>query len=370
VLTWPQVLAWRMRRQLLDPVGDVSTHDVVRRLCGVQTQVPSFAELAVRVRRERSRAGDVARALADGRLIKTWAMRGTLHLLTPEQGGAFLSLIAAGRSWETPAWERWCGLNAKGFDALRDAAREALDGKELSREELAGAITKRRGLKHVGELLLGSWGSLLKPIAWQGDLCFGPNRAGRATFQHPAHASARWKGLPEPEVAASAVIAAYFSAYGPGTIENFRSWISRGRISARQIRGWFDAMGHRLVEVRVDGERLLILAEDVDELMATKPTKAVRLLPGFDQYVLGVGTEDRHVVAAPRRRAVSLQSGWIAPLVVAGGAVRGTWQIDRDRVRVGWFKEAGRAPTDRIRAEVRRLSRIADRDLSAEVYLA
>jgi hypothetical protein len=67
---------------------------------------------------------------------------------------------------------------------------------------------------------------------------------------------------------------------------------------------------------------------------------------------------------------VSLQSGWIAPLVVAGGAVRGTWQIDRDRVRVGWFKEAGRAPTDRIRAEVRRLSRIADRDLTAEVYLA
>ena len=37
------------------------------------------------------------RRLSRGRLIKTWAMRGTLHLLTPEEGGAFLSLMASGR---------------------------------------------------------------------------------------------------------------------------------------------------------------------------------------------------------------------------------------------------------------------------------
>ncbi len=66
---------------------------VVRRLCGVQAQVAFSAELGVRVRRRASRKGEVARSLSDGRLIKTWAMRGTLHLLTPEDGGAFLALI-------------------------------------------------------------------------------------------------------------------------------------------------------------------------------------------------------------------------------------------------------------------------------------
>jgi len=50
-LSWPQVLAWRMRRQLLDPIGTPSVPDVVRRLCGVQAQVASSAELAIRVRR-------------------------------------------------------------------------------------------------------------------------------------------------------------------------------------------------------------------------------------------------------------------------------------------------------------------------------
>ena len=101
-VSWGQALAWRMRRQLLDPVGTGTTADVVRRLCGVQAQVGSTAELAVRVRRTASKPGDVARALSQGRLIKTWAMRGTLHLLTPEDGGAFLSLIAAGRSLGPP----------------------------------------------------------------------------------------------------------------------------------------------------------------------------------------------------------------------------------------------------------------------------
>ena len=103
-ITWPQALTWRMRRHLLDPVGELSVTDVVSRLCGVQAQVASSAELAIRTRRVNSRRGEVDRALRDGRLVKTWAMRGTLHLLPPQEAGAFLSLIASGRSWERPSW--------------------------------------------------------------------------------------------------------------------------------------------------------------------------------------------------------------------------------------------------------------------------
>ena len=51
-LTWPQALAWRMRRQMLDPVGPVPVDEVVRRLGAVQAQVASSAELAIRVRRQ------------------------------------------------------------------------------------------------------------------------------------------------------------------------------------------------------------------------------------------------------------------------------------------------------------------------------
>ena len=359
-----------MRRHFLDPVGDRPVAGVVRRLCGVQAQVASSAELCVRVRRKTSKAGEVARALEEGRVIKTWAMRGALHLLTPEDAGAFLSLMASGRSWERPSWQRYFGVTPKQLDALREVVRDALDGKVLTRDELIAAVIARRGYGHLGDALGSGWGTLLKPYAWQGDLCFGPSRGNRVTFMRPEDASSRWAELPEPDVAASIVIAAYLRAYGPATIQNFHNWLSRGRVSTRLLRAWFGALGDRLTELEVDGERRYVLTADLDELASAKPTKAVRLLPGFDQYVLGPGTEDGHVVPARRRAAVSRQSGWISPVVLAAGVVRGTWQLAGDRVQIAWFKEAGAVQRTALQDEVERLAVILGRGLRLEVRLA
>jgi hypothetical protein len=366
-VSWKQALAWRMRRHQLDPVGKLPVQTVVGRLCGVQAQVASSAELAVRLRRQTSKPGEVGRALSDGRLIKTWAMRGTLHLLTPEEGGAFLALMAAGRSWELPSWQRYFGMTADRWELLRPAVREALDGSPLTREELVAAIVQRPGLEHLGEALRSGWGMLLKPLAWQGDLCFGPNRGNRVTFMRPEAASSRWAGVPDPDDAAGVAIAAYLGAYGPATVDSLGRWISRGRVAKRQLRSWFQALGARLAEVDVDGEPAYLLAEDVDELAAAQRTKAVRLLPGFDQYVLGPGTDDGNVVPPQRRAAVSKQSGWISPVIVAGGVVSGTWELDDDRVRIAWFPEAGRLPRKALEAEVARLSSVLGRTLREEI---
>ena len=93
----------------------------------------------------------------------------------------------------------------------------------------------------------------------------------------------------------------------------------------------------------------------------------VRLLPGFDQWVLGPGTADGHVVPSGRRAAVSKQAGWIAPVVVVGGVVSGTWELDGDQARVAWFREAGRPPRVALGAEVVRWSTILGRDLRAVI---
>jgi winged helix DNA-binding protein len=364
-----QALAWRLERQLLEPVGGLPVERVVERLCGVQAQVASSAELAVRVRRRTSRPGEVAGALSEGRLIKTWAMRGALHLLSPETAGSFLSLIAAGRSWERPSWQRYFGVTPPQLDVLREAVREALDGRCLTREELVAEVTAQRGLRHLGEALRSGWGTLLKPLAWQGDLCHGPSRGNRVTFMRPDAASGRWAGVGDPDEAAPAAIAAYFGAYGPTTLEAFGNWLAGGWFGKRKLRAWFDALGDRVAEIDVDGEPAHVLAEDADALLAARPTKALRLLPGFDQYVLGPGTADSHVVPASRRAAVSRQSGWISPVVVTAGVVTGTWELDRDQVRVAWFNEAGRCPRAALKTEVARLSAIVGRDLRPAVSL-
>ena len=43
--------------------------------------------------------------------------------------------------------------------------------------------------------------------------------------------------------------------------------------------------------------RRLILAEDLDGLLAAEPTDGLRLLPGFDQWVLGPGTDATAIIA-------------------------------------------------------------------------
>jgi winged helix DNA-binding protein len=368
-ITWSQALAWRMRRQLLDPVGRLPVDGVVRRLGAVQAQVASSAELAIRVRRESSRRGEVARALAAGRLVKTWAMRGTLHLLTPEEGGAFLSLMAAGRSWERPSWVRYFGMTPAQMERLRGVVREAIADRPLTREELIEAVGRRHGFKGVAEGLRSGWGTLLKPIAWQGDLVFGPSVGTRVTFTTPASASSRWAGIPDPDDAAPIAIRNYLGAYGPATVDAFARWVAGGWFSMRQLRAWFAELGDALVEVDIEGETAWALAEHADDLAATTATRAVRLLPGFDQYVLGPGTGDGHVTPAARRANVSRTAGWIAPVVVAGGVVSGTWQLDGETVRIAWFKEAGRVPRKGLDEDVERLTELLGKQLAVDVAL-
>src|SRR5690348_15954913 len=106
MVTWAQVRHWRLRQQFLVDLDGGSAEQVAQRLGGVQAQVASAAALAVANRQRTPRAKGVATALARQRLVRTWAMRGTLHLLPPEEAPAVLSLLAAARTWEKASWQK------------------------------------------------------------------------------------------------------------------------------------------------------------------------------------------------------------------------------------------------------------------------
>ena len=356
-VTWPQALAFRLNRHLLDPIGTTKPEEVVRRLCGVQAQVASSADYAIRVRQAESEPGAVAKALVDGRLIKTWAMRAALHLLTPDEAGDYLALMAAARTWERPVWQRYTGMTPAAMDKMRDAVIEILGDRALTREELVVAVTKRRGFGHIGDALRSGWGSLLKPIAWQGGLVHGPSQGTRVTFVRPQVASKLRKAPPDADEAGPRVFERYIATYGPATLSNFGAWLSRGTISPKRLKGWIAELGDRVTTVDVDGTVAYIRSEDADDLAATKASKSVRLFGGYDTWVLGPGTDDPHVVPSARRSAVSKTAGWIAPIVVVGGVVKGTWEVGAGNVSVAWWKESGRPPKREIEAEAVRIGR-------------
>jgi hypothetical protein len=366
-VTWPQALAWRLERQLVDPIGNLPALEIVRRLGGVQAQVASCAELAIQLRQRTPARNEVAGALSDGSLIKTWGMRGTLHLFAADEAGSYLALLAAGRSWETPAWQRFFGLSPAKIEGLREVVRDVLDGRVLTREEVNAQIVKTRGYEHLAAELKSGWGTLFKPLAWQGDICFGPGRGTRVTFARPEQISSSWQPLPSADEAARPVFLRYFESYGPATPTHVRRWLARGRVSVKQQRAWFATVADEVTKVDVDGEEMYVRSEDIDALAASKGTYSVRLLGGFDEWVLGPGTDDPHVISPNRRAAVSRAAGWIAPIVLVGGVVRGTWRQDADRVAIDWFSESGKPPSAKLGSEVERLGALFGRRLTAEL---
>lgn len=358
-LGWSQALAWRMRRQLLDPVGTEPVAGVVRRLGAVPAQLDATAELAVRTRRQRSEPGEVGRALTEGRIIKTFAFRGATFFLTPEDGADFLALRAASRMWELPSWQEFYGLTPADWPLLLDAVRKALADGPMTQDELGAAITSRPSLKHLEFAFADKACTLLKPIAWQGAMSFGPPRNGHATFQL-LDSNPRWAGLPDLDVAGRRAVEGYLRACGPATPDHLQYWLGAGLGTGRKrIRSWVADLGDRLEEVDVEGEPALVLSADLEDLAATPPTTALRLLPRYDQWVLGPGTADAHIVPPVRRALVSRG----APVVIVGGVVSATWSLTNDEVDVAWFAEAGPPPPEALAEEVERLATILGRTL-------
>lgn len=361
--TWDRVLAWRMRRQFLADPAAVDPGPVARRLAGVQAQVPASADAAVAVRRA-TRRGDTAAALAERTLVRTWAMRGTLHLLPTDVAPAYLSLLAAARSWEKGAWQREFAT-AEQIERLAAAAGAALSATPLTREELVAALTDEADLTAK---LTSGWSALLKPLAWQGVLCQGPPVGSKVTFVDPSAWLPGWPpSLPDPDEAARTVVGDYLGAHGPASAAAFDAWLLRGALPRTRLRGWFADLvdDGTLSVVDVEGEALYARTVDLDELARAAPVAGVRLLPGFDQYVLGPGTADTRVLPGEHRGRVSRAAGWIAPVVVRAGRVVGTWDLDGDVLRVEPFDAATDLPG--LDDEVRTWSTVLGRELTARV---
>jgi hypothetical protein len=342
-LSWDQVRAFRLERSLDGTGGIVET---ARRLSGVHAQVMSCAELALVARVEGLSVEDVREALWERRdLVKTWAMRGTLHLLAAEDLALWAGALRT-RSylWRSAQWTRYFGVTVEEIEALVAAIGSALDGRGLTREELGIAVGEHSGPR-AQELMTSGWGTLLKPVAMEGGLVFGPNRGRNVAFVNPHEWIAPFEPLPTEEAMVE-VVRRWLRVYGPGSQEELRLWWG---VSAGRARNALEPLRDELVEVSVEGRPGFALAEDAKAVERASPDRRARLLPGFDPHV--VGFLPREGLVDPEFKArVSRTAGWISPVVLVGGKAVGVW---RHTVRKGTMEVTvepfGKLPAARVR---------------------
>ncbi|HVH89532.1 MAG TPA: crosslink repair DNA glycosylase YcaQ family protein, partial [Terriglobales bacterium] len=252
-LTWSRAAAWRVSRQHLDhPAPAASMLAVASRLCGLHAQLISSAELTLWARVENLERGAVQRALwQDRTLVKTWAMRGTLHLLPADELRLWHAALSTSRRYLKPKlWEKYFGVTMKDLDRLTEAIGEALSDRVMTRDELAQEVVRITGSRKLGlKLAEGSWGTILKPAAFAGRLCFAPSLGQRVRFTRPDTWAALRRAAVDPQAATATVTRRFLAAYGPATYHDLgRWWTGAGVSTARQ---WIASLGEEVSRVEV-----------------------------------------------------------------------------------------------------------------------
>ena len=300
---------------------------VATRLCGLHAQVLSCAELTAWARVEGLQRGAVARALwKDRTLIKTWAMRGTLHLLPARELPLWHAALSQNPRYLRPmAWKKNFGITIEELDRLSTAVGKALAGRVLTREELVKEVGKRSGsAAFAAKLALSSWGTVLKPAAFAGYLCFGPSLGQRVRFTNPATWADSARRAVDPAAALIEVARRFLAAYGPATEHDLARWWGGGGVAG--ARRWIAALGDEAVPVDLDGSKAWMLAADARDLRRLAPLRSVRLLPGFDQYVVGASRHAEKLLPTGLRSRVYRPQGWISPVLLVNGRMEGTWR--------------------------------------------
>jgi hypothetical protein len=320
-LTWEQVRARRCARSRLTDRAD-SIVDAVRDTCGIQAQMQSAAEIGIGIRVDGVSSADAQTELWEARsLVRTWTLRGTLHLHPADELGLWTAAArAVSRGSST------YDLEPERVTQLLAAFSAALDGRTVLREELADEVSGRVGA-WAREPIASGWAFLIDYAAEAGILCHGPPRGNKVTFVR----ADQWLGYVRQWDEREAQLEAtrrFLRTYGPAT---HKELVYLGVKDGRPL---LDALRDELVEVDVEGGRAWLLADDAD---AVEMEPSVRLLPQYDCYVLGF-REREHLLWGDARELFwdtrwKKTGRYETPVgfcnVLIDGAIAGKWERRR-----------------------------------------
>jgi hypothetical protein len=306
-----QLASLRLSAQWIGaPRPGATAADVVRRMTAMQAQDFGGVKWSIGLRAPGLTDAEVERALAAGEIVRSWPMRGTLHVVAPEDLGWMLQLT-------TPRLLRGVAKRREQLE-LDDATVER--AREIAIANLEGGrILSREGIQQLwnahGIATTGQRGyHLLWSLSQTGTLVFGPVDGKQQSFV----LLDEWVTAPrrlEGDEALGEWAARYFASHGPATERDFAWWAS---LTLGEVRRGIAVAKPDTLEM--DGTTYYYDA-------ATEPAaNAVHLLPGFDEYLLGYQDRSAPLAAEHAQAIVPGNNGVFLPTIVANGEVVGLWK--------------------------------------------
>ena len=315
----------RLAAQGLLAGGFPSVPDAVRAMTAMQAQDLQAVLWAVGLRVPGAGVSDVRAALDAGTVVRSWPMRGTLHLLAPEDLRWILNITTPRLVQGMSSRHRQLEITAGDVEVCRKIALDLLSGATgdsgrppgATRSELFAAFdagaqppTGQRGIHLLGLLCQSA---TLVPGPLDG------NQQKFVAFDDWITTSReldRDQGIAE-------LLLRYLRSHGPATVRDFAWWsnttLTEARAALALIRG-------DLVELEFGGTEYWMSPQTAALMDGPVPgQRTVIALPGFDEFILGY--TDRSLVLPPEhaQKIVPGGNGVFKKAIVAGGEVVGTW---------------------------------------------
>ncbi|MYS84690.1 winged helix DNA-binding domain-containing protein [Embleya scabrispora] len=322
-----------MDRQFLLQRTDHTPLEVIRRLVALQAQEPNWAYVGLWTRIHAFTQRELTALVENRQVVRSGLLRSTQHFAAADDFRRLRPLLqpVLDRTAGSPHFTR----NSAGLDAASLVAEGLglLAGGTLSRKELARRLTERHpgrdGRVLAGQVELctplvhdvatGAWGS------------WGNRSAVSVT---PAEV---WLGQPMTTTATATKDSAkeltrrYLAAFGPAGVEDVQRWCGQTRLG--------EVVAQMRDELRCysgpDGRDLIDLANA--ELPDPETLAPVRLLPAFDNVLLGHADRTR-VISDEDRKRVMPGRARVLPTFLVDGWVHGTWSLDTGTLRLTPFR--------------------------------
>lgn len=316
VVTHSDIVDRRLLNQRIGGEQFETPEEVVRWMGAIQAQDYLQALWAIGLRMRQATVTQVEQAIADGKIIRTWPMRGTIHFVAPEDARWMLKLSASRMIAADKRRLEQLELDYAIIERCQTLFYDALQGgKRLPRSDMmrlledAGISAKNQRGYHI------LWHS-----AHTGLICIGPRQDKEQTFVLLDEWAPHTRELSREEALAE-LARRYFTGHGPATIHDFAWWAG---LTVMDAKAGLEATKSGLLSEKIDGKAYW-MAQDTPDHGVYDPSR-VHLLPGFDEYLLGYKDRGAVLAAEHAPKIVPGANGIFLPTIVVAGQVAGTWK--------------------------------------------
>lgn len=295
------------RQGLIEPFED--PFEAVRAMVAVQTQYAASLETAAAARTRRPKVGWERDALTPpAPLLKSWSLRHTIHVLTPDDLALILDCFGAPYYKK---YAKWASKHIPGdFEAVLDDVRQALQDRPLTRAELHERVPVLKGLPGIG------WGLDVMGLALRQEVSI----LGRGADQ----SFARYQKATVEDASVAALLRRYLEGFGPATLRDFRHWTGSTQAAIRHA---FADLRDELVEVEIVGYKETRYA--LRRCLEPRPGPlGLRLLAKFDPLILAHADKSLFLAENHRLKVFRI-AAQVEAVVLDQGVAVGTWRLSR-----------------------------------------